>query len=284
MKSSLITLLASVLCAPLATSPSPFNSIEISESGQQHYLLKWTINPFINENLNIWIPKPDSSSTGNQKTYPVVLFFPGLGANIPSTLYSDVLSQISYKDQGAVVVAWDAFINPTHRHESLVRADKVYAFCQDGGLQGAIDYLFSRPVKVDVNRFFWAGHSSGSQLVALMALANPGADGISILNLIQSFLILLMPILSILLCPSWTHVSLLLKPRSSSLRPVSVDSPALILVIPFRHVAQLDLVAKDTTMHSMGGSIFLMPPIMAMPTFSTVLFRGLLTMAYSARV
>jgi hypothetical protein len=150
-----------------AGKKSPYELLEASEVGSSAYYWKWFEKYPVDENMHIFIPKK-----GIQESYPVVLFMGGLGSSIFTAIYSDFLSETSYKGMGAIVIAWDALgvSNPYDSEGAAERCVKIYDFIKSD-LQTWIDQKFDNPVKVNHSRIFAMGHSSGSRLATLLARA-----------------------------------------------------------------------------------------------------------------
>ena len=154
--------------ASAATIPRAFLNpyTSINEDVENRYFLKGFNG--VPENLNVWVPKD-----GKQTEYPLILFLAGFGANMPSALYSSLVTQIVAKNTGAVVVAWDGLTvsNPLDIDGTMPHIQSVLDFCQTK-LQGLIASKFNNPVRIDPKRIFHLSHSSGAQLSVLLAHQN----------------------------------------------------------------------------------------------------------------
>jgi hypothetical protein len=126
----------------------------------------------IDLNLNVWFP-------GNlYSSLPIIIFFTGMGSSVPSTSYANLLGQISYKNKGAIVVAWDGIgqAKLTDHNITVMHAEKIFNFVKDGSLQAAIFNLTMKQLKIDMSKFIWAGHSSGCQIAVLMNVKHAGSS------------------------------------------------------------------------------------------------------------
>jgi pimeloyl-ACP methyl ester carboxylesterase len=125
----------------------------------------------IDLNLNVWFPENLDSPL------PIVIFFTGMSSIIPSAYYSNLLSQISYKNNGSIVVAWDGSgaASPFNHNITVMHAEKIFNFVKDGSLQAAILNLTMKQLKIDMSKLIWAGHSSGCQITVLMNARHAGS-------------------------------------------------------------------------------------------------------------
>jgi pimeloyl-ACP methyl ester carboxylesterase len=162
---------------------SPFQSVNVF--GESKYLSKrFHSFPKNTENLYVYLP-PNPSST---ETYPIVLFFSGFGSNIPPNLYGQVMQEICAKASGAIVVAWDGLgvANPLDMRGVVQRVDRLIDHMTSGDLQATINHKFKNPAVLDPSRFFFMGHSSGSQIAYVMADRYPSATGLILLDPVDS--------------------------------------------------------------------------------------------------
>ncbi|KAJ3326676.1 Cell cycle checkpoint protein rad17 [Blyttiomyces sp. JEL0837] len=172
-----------------STTPSPYTAI--TNKGENHEVTQfhwpWTPAPNVNltENVNVFVPSGDSGKS----SYPVVFFYGGFGSNLPSAAYSDLLSQISSKADGAIIVAWDAlFTNPVNVTNALTKSHDIYNWATtQGSLQKTINNQFTHKPTADTSRIFFAGHSSGNQIAVKMAETYPvGVKGLILLDPVDS--------------------------------------------------------------------------------------------------
>ena len=186
----LVLIVASVFGA-IANSASvvssPFDLIQNNETGEWKYFDSHHWHAKVKENMLVSGPyiHPNSNS---QQSYPIIIFFPGMGSNIPSLGYLDVIKQMSSKGSGAIVVSWDglAVANPLHMDDVVSKAQNIVDIAKNGDLQKLIDTSFKRPFKINANSIFLDGHSSGAQIAYLLGVKNSNIDGLVLLDPVDS--------------------------------------------------------------------------------------------------
>ncbi|KAJ3288915.1 hypothetical protein HDU76_007605 [Blyttiomyces sp. JEL0837] len=140
----------------VAAVASPYDPI--SAKGETHDVSGW------DEAVSVYVP---NSGFPASTSYPVVFFYGGF-ALAPGLAYTDLVSQISSKAEGAVVVTWNAAL--LSASNGFQKAIDIYTRTLKGDLQSFIDKTFTtRKTKIDTSKIFFSAHSAGNQIVVDMA-------------------------------------------------------------------------------------------------------------------